>query len=465
MNKDKILIVDDDEVMRDAIASNLSEKGYDVYTAANGLIAEEIFRKEKSDLVITDVRMPEKDGIELLKSLKVIDNHIPILLITAFDDVDVVIKAMQLGAYDYVDKTIDKVRLNFIVERALESKHLSDRLEAISSENYELPKALDQLIGKSEAIRGIIKNVGRISSNRVTVLIEGESGTGKEVIARFIHNSGITNNEPFIAVNCTALSKTLLESELFGHEKGSFTGADREKKGKFELAKQGTVFLDEIAEISPELQAKLLRVIQEREFERVGGEKTIKMDARIIAATNRKLDEMVETGKFREDLFYRLSVFKIKVPPLRDRKEDIPEFVVYFLNSINRELHRNVRKIPYDVIELLQNYDWPGNVRELENSLIQAVILSKGEVLEKENIFLNVNENQKVKHKLPDLRLATLEKEHIKFVLESANWDKKRAAKILGISRQTLYSKIKTYSILPKLFLLVQTYILDYFLQ
>ena len=450
MNKDKILIVDDDEVMRQTITLNLSEKGYVIYTAETSLIAEEIFRKEKPDLVITDVRMPAKDGIELLKSLKDIASHIPVLLITAFDDVDAIIKAMQLGAYDYVDKTIDKDRLNFIVERALESKHLSDRLEAIASENSEVPKALDQLIGKSEPIREIIKNIGRISSNRVNVLIEGESGTGKEVIARFIHNRGITNNKPFIAVNCIALSKTLLESELFGHEKGAFTGAEREKKGKFELAKQGTVFLDEIAEISPDLQAKLLRVIQEREFERVGGEETIKMGARIIAATNRKLNYLVETGKFREDLFYRLSVFKIKVPPLRERKEDIPELVVYFLNNINRELHSNVRKIPYNVIELLQNYDWPGNVRELENSLIQAVILSKGEVLEEENIFLKGDKNQNIKHNLPDLRLATLEKEHIKFVLENTNWDKKQAAKILGISRQTLYSKIRTYSIKPK---------------
>jgi DNA-binding NtrC family response regulator len=447
-NLAKILVIDDDKVIREIVTAFLSDISDKVYTAVDSCTAEEIIKKGMPDLIISDVRMPGKDGIEILKYSKSINSNVPVILITAYDDVDVTIKAMQLGAYDYIEKPLDKHKFLFVVERALETKRLSERLEAISSEAAGQDNPEEQLIGKSESIRSIIKNVGRVSSNRVTILIEGESGTGKEVIAKFIHFCGVTKNEPFIAVNCTALTSTLLESELFGHEKGSFTGAEREKKGKFELAGKGTIFLDEIADISLNLQAKLLRVIQEREFERVGGEKTIKMEARVIAATNRKLVKLVEEGKFREDLYYRLSVFSIDVPPLRDRKEDIPELAVHFLNKINRQLHKNVRKIPYDVIELLQNHRWVGNVRELENAIIQGVILSKGEVLEKEHIFLNGKENN---HDSPlqDLTIAAMEKEHIKLVLDKVNWDKKKAAKILGISRQTLYSKIQHYSISP----------------
>ncbi len=376
--------------------------------------------------------MPGKDGIEFLKFVKSQDSNIPVVLMTAFDDVEVTIEAMQLGAYDYIEKPIDKEKLKFLVERALNTKYLSQRLELIDSESVESGKVYKTLIGKSEAVRSITKNVGRISSNRVTVLIQGESGTGKEVVSRFIHYAGITRDDPFIAVNCTALAETLLESELFGHERGSFTGADRNKKGKFELAGNGTVFLDEISEISLKLQAKLLRVIEAREFERVGGEKTIPMGARIIAATNRKLEKLVETGKFREDLFYRLSVFTIDVPPLRERKEDIPELTVHFLNKINRELHRNVRKIPYEVIELLQNYNWIGNVRELENTLIQAVVLSKGEVLEKENILLRPEEIESVKKGHRDLSLATLEKEHIRNCSGKNQLGQKRSSENTG---------------------------------
>ena len=447
-NLAKILVIDDDKVIREIVSAFLSDLSHKVYIAADGCTAEEIIKKEQPDLIISDVRMPDKDGLEILNFAKSVNSSIPVILITAYDDVELTIKAMQLGAYDYIEKPLDKHKFLLVVERALETKRLSERLEAVSSETPEQDNQGQQLIGKSEAIRNIIKNVGRVSSNRVTILIEGESGTGKEVIAKFVHYCGVTKDDPFIAVNCTALTSTLLESELFGHEKGAFTGADREKKGKFELAGKGTIFLDEIADISLNLQAKLLRVIQEREFERVGGEKTIKMEARVIAATNRKLVKLVEEGKFREDLYYRLSVFSINVPPLRERKEDIPELAVHFLNKINRQLHKNVRKIPYDVVELLQNHKWVGNVRELENAIIQGVILSKGEVMEKEHIFLN-GEEKNHDYSPQDLTLAAMEKVHIKFVLDQVNWDKKKAAKILGISRQTLYSKIEHYSISP----------------
>ncbi len=283
--------------------------------------------------------------------------------------------------------------------------------------------------------------------NRVTVLIHGESGTGKELISRIIHYSGITKDHPFIPVNCTALTESLLESELFGHVKGSFTGAIKDKKGKFELAGMGTIFLDEISEISPDLQVKLLRVIQEREFEKVGAESSNPMNARIITATNRNLEEMVREGQFREDLYYRLKVLSINIPPLRERKEDIPELVVHFLKKINNELHKKVRKIPFDVMEMLQNYRWTGNVRELENILMQAVVLSKGDVLEKENILLQEIFRSETVADRTNLSLAEVEKEHITKILNAVNWNKKKAYTILGISKPTLNSKIRDYGI------------------
>jgi two-component system, NtrC family, response regulator AtoC len=287
------------------------------------------------------------------------------------------------------------------------------------------------------------------------VLIQGESGTGKELITKIIHYTGITHHQPFIAVNCTALSESLLESELFGHVKGAFTGAIRDKKGKFELAEDGTIFLDEISEISPNLQVKLLRVLQEREFERVGGELSIPMRARIVSASNKNLAEWVQQGKFREDLYYRLKVFTIEIPPLRERKEDIPKLVVHFLKKINKELHKNVWKVPYEVMELLQTHNWVGNVRELENTLLQAVVLAKGDVLEKEYILLKKDDNIKnkdVKSEINNatLSLAAIEKSHIKLVLEKVNWDKQVAAKVLGIAKTTLYNKIETYGLTKK---------------
>jgi transcriptional regulator with PAS, ATPase and Fis domain len=281
----------------------------------------------------------------------------------------------------------------------------------------------------------------------MTILVQGESGVGKEVISRMIHNTGITKNEPFIAVNCTALAGSLLESELFGHVKGSFTGAVRNKKGKFELSGRGTIFLDEISEISPDIQVKLLRVIQEKEFERVGDEISLPIQSRIIVATNKDLYKLVSEGKFREDLYYRLNVFKINIPPLRERKEDIPELVVNFLNKINRELHKNVHKVPYEVMEILKNHDWDGNVRELENTLQEAVVLTKEDVLEKEYLFLRNSKNNIDYSGKESMSLVDVEKEHIQLILKKVNWDKQEACRILKISRPTLNKKIKDNNI------------------
>ena len=385
---EKILVIDDDDSIRETLQLYLTEIGYEVVTANNGGEGIKLIDQHKPDLILSDLKMSGLTGIDVLKKAKEIDIKNQVVLMTAFEDMQSTITAMQLGAYDYIEKPLELSRFNSVIKRALESRRLSDRLVTAISEDDSNVNYENSLIGKTQLMREIFKKIGKISSTRVNVLIEGESGTGKELITKVIHYTGITKNQPFIAVNCTALTESLLESELFGHVKGSFTGAVRDKKGKFELAGDGTIFLDEISEITPNLQVKLLRVLQEREFEKVGGEVTIPMSARVVAATNRNLNELVKEGKFREDLYYRLKVFTIDVPPLRERKDDIPSLVIHFLRKINKDLHKNVKKIPYEVMEMLQNNEWVGNVRELENILLQAVVLSKGDVLENENVLL-----------------------------------------------------------------------------
>jgi len=445
----KILIIDDDDSIRDTLTNYLKKQNYEVLSAENGAMGINLVERELPDIVITDIKMPEMNGFEVLKKVKDLDPDIHVIIITAFDDMHSTVKAMQQGAYDYIEKPLEIDRLKITIKRALENKKLSNQLSSFipDKENYQVENSI---IGKSPSMREIYKKIGQISNSRVTVLIQGESGTGKELIARAIHYSGITKNFPFIAVNCTALTESLLESELFGHVKGAFTGSIRDKKGKFELANEGTLFLDEISEISPNLQVMLLRVLQEREFERVGGETLLPMKARVIAATNQNLAELVKQGKFREDLYYRLKVFSINISPLRERVEDIPFLVKHFLNKINGELHKNVNKIPDDVMGMLEDHYWVGNVRELENTLMQAVVLSKDDVLTKENILLRKYDDDEVmKSDLVKLSLSEIEKRHIKRILEFVKWDKDKACNILGISKPTLYSKIKLYNIRP----------------
>jgi len=447
MDKGKILVINSDKSISETLVIFLTELNFKVFLSSDGRKGFQVFEKEKPNLVISDIKVPLLDGITLLKMIKKIDQNIPIILTTTFDDMKPVIEAMQMGAYDCIENPLDLEKLKNIIMQAIETYYLSKRLEINTKERVNKEEEENIIIGKSSKIKEILKVIGKISSTRVNVLIEGESGTGKELISRVIHNSGVTKDYPFITVNLSALPESLIESELFGFEKGSFTGAIRDKKGKFELAQQGTIFLDEISDVSQNLQVKLLRVIQEREFERVGSETTIPMKARIITATNKNLEEFVKRGKFREDLYYRLNVFKISVPPLRERKEDIPSLIIHFLKVINRDLHKNVNKIPYEVIEILQNYEWIGNVRELENILLQAIILAKGDVLEKENILLRHNKRNIMRIDSGDSSLASMEKEHIRTILDQVNWNKKEAAELLKISRQTLYNKIKTLSI------------------
>ena len=452
---DKILVIDDDQSIRKTLTSYLKKQNYEVLSAENGLNGIEIIKNELPDIVITDIRMPGADGFEVLKKVKEIDPHIHVIIITAFDDMNSTVKAMQQGAYDYIEKPLEIDNLKITIQRALENKKLSDQLDTYVNEKKEEYLLENTLIGKTPQMRQVYKKIGQVSSSRVTVLIEGESGTGKELVARAIHYSGITKVHPFVAVNCTALTESLLESELFGHVKGAFTGSIKDKKGKFELAGEGTIFLDEISEISSNLQVKLLRVLQQKEFEKVGGETLMPMKARIIAATNKNLVELVKTGKFREDLFYRLKVFSIFISPLRERNEDIPVLVSHFLNKINLELHKNVNKIPEDVMEMLKNHFWVGNVRELENTLMQAVVLSSDDVLLKENILLRNSEQLSLiakdteQPKVEFISLEELEKKHINNILNALKWDKNKAHKILGISLPTLYSKIQHYKLSP----------------
>ncbi|GJQ64266.1 MAG: sigma-54 dependent transcriptional regulator [Melioribacteraceae bacterium] len=445
---EKILVIDDDQSIRETLTTFLKRQGYQPMAAEDGSKGVELIRIEMPDLVICDYKMPKMTGLEVLEKIKEIDSSIHFIMITAFDEMQTTVDAMQKGAYDFIEKPLDIDRLKITIKRALDNKKLSEKLDTIIEENAETYEPRNVLIGKTQVMKEIFKKIGQVSSSRVTALIQGESGTGKELVARAIHYSGITKNSPFIPVNCTALTETLLESELFGHVKGAFTGSIKDKKGKFELAGDGTIFLDEISEVSPNLQIKLLRILQEKEFERVGGETVIPMKARIMAATNKNLEKLVEAGKFREDLYYRLNIVTINLPPLRERREDIPLLVNHFLNKVNKELHKSVVKLPASVMDMLVNHEWIGNVRELENTLMQAVVLSKGDVLEKENILLHDTEKKSYEFdSVLDYTLSDIEKMHIEKVLTKLKWDKPKAAKILGISLPTLYSKIENYDI------------------
>lgn len=440
----RIVAIDDDETLLESLKIYLREFGHTVKTAYDGESGIELVKQEHPDIVLCDIRLPNKDGIQVLEEIKEFDPYIQVILMTAYDDIQSTIKAMQKGAFDYIHKPLDYSQLRVRINKASEIQELSQRLSdqvTAAKDNYQIDTGL---IGNTPAMREIYKYIGQLSINKVTVLLQGESGTGKELVAKVIHYSGITKDHPFVAVNCTALPENLLESELFGHVTGAFTGAIRDKRGKFELAGQGTIFLDEISEMSQSMQAKLLRVLQEKEFEKVGGEKTFPVNARVLAATNKDLETLVHQGKFREDLFYRLKVFTIELPPLRERIEDIPLLAVHFLEKANFELHKKVRKIPYSVMEKLQQKNWEGNVRQMENMIKQAVVLCKSDVLDEEALALSLDNSFTETPK--NLRsLQDVEKDHIKLVLDSVSWDKPKASEILGISKPTLYSKIKTY--------------------
>jgi two-component system response regulator AtoC len=445
----KILVIDDQNAILESLSMFFSEKGYEILTAEYGKEGLEKVQSEQPDIVISDIRLPDVNGIEVLKTIRSINDQIFVIMITAFHDMETTIEAMKYGAYDYIHKPINIDELDVSVNKVAEALALKNNL-SIYLNDQKIQYKLDTIIGKTKSIQQIFKLIGLTCNNKATVLIQGESGTGKELISKAIHYNGIMRDEPFVGINCSALVETLLESELFGHEKGAFTNALYAKKGKFELARNGTIFLDEISELPLSTQAKILRFLQEKEFERVGGEKTIKSDTRIIAATNKNLIKMVRDGSFREDLFFRLKVITISVPPLRERKSDIPLLVDFFLHKISKELHKKPRKISQRALEKIMQYRWPGNVRELENVLMRAVVLSRDQVIMEEHISIFSEVEVGAYPALEETHfksLDELEKEHITKALLKVGSQKGRACELLKISRPTLRKKIEKYDI------------------
>jgi two-component system, NtrC family, response regulator AtoC len=450
---ERILIVDDDRSIRELLSMHLEERGYGVVSAATGAEGFKLAEEMSPSAIILDMRLPDGSGIDLIPELRKRAAETPILMITAHHDMATTILAMKAGAFDYIHKPIDIRALDVAIDRALEVRRLSRGTDFLSVEAQRAVK-LDDIVGTSAPMQRLFKDVGRVAASRATVLIQGESGTGKELIARVIHSYS-AGTKPFIGINCSAIVDTLLETELFGHEKGAFTGAVSAKIGKFELAEDGSIFLDEIGELSQNLQAKLLRVLQERELERVGGVKRIPVRARILAATNRDLLAEVQEGRFREDLYQRLKVVTLAIPPLRDRREDIPLLVENLLAKINQRLHKNLRRVPREMLEKLMARKWPGNVRELENVLMRAAVLSQGDLLLEEHL-VEASRPEPRPADPPtasaDGRVQTLdevERAHIERVFAMTKGHKGRTCQILGISRPTLERKLRKYGLEP----------------
>ncbi len=443
-----ILVIDDNRLIRQTFKSHLTSEGFEVTLASDGREGVEQFQRVQPDLVILDIHLPLIDGIEVLKQIRGLDPNAYVIMITAFDDMKTTVTAMKLGAFEYICKPIDYDELLLSIRKAQRMQEMDEKLDYLVTEaSHEW--SIDNIVGRTVQMREVFKTIGMLSrSGATTVLIRGESGTGKELVARAIHYNSVNREEPFVAVNCTALAEGVLESELFGHVRGAFTGAVRDTRGKFEIAQRGTLFLDEIGDISPNLQAKLLRVVENREFSRVGGERIQRTEARIIGATNRNLEELVRRGQFREDLYYRLKVVEIKLPPLRERRDDIPELVAHLLEKVNRQLHTNVRKVPESVMKMLVTYDWKGNVRELENSLTRAVTLSHGDVLLLEHLPLSRPDAPGAGLPTDEMTsLKEMERRYIGHVLKQTRWNKSRASDVLGITRPTLDKKIKDYGL------------------
>jgi DNA-binding NtrC family response regulator len=443
-----ILVVDDEEAMTESLAAWLREDGYSVDTASSGREAIEKSRAREYAIYFVDLKMPGLDGIETMMEIRKLQKDASVIIITAYATVDTAIAAMKEGAQEYVVKPCHPQEISLLVERIIRVKNL-ERENAILRRKLSRQYRFHDLVSKSARMVEIFELVKEIASQRSTVLLQGESGTGKELVARAIHFSGDRGDRPFVAVSCAALAETLLESELFGHEKGSFTGAVAQRKGKFELADGGTLFLDEIGDISPKLQVDLLRVLQERRFFRVGGTEEISVDVRVIAATHRDLVADVREGLFRDDLYYRLNVINIRIPPLRERIEDVPLLAQEFLDRLAHELGRPVSGISEEALRLLMDHSWPGNVRELENAVERALVTCKSGVLGAEDFaFLARPAAAPGGAPLPQgLTLQEMEKEYVSATLARLQGNVKAAAEALGIDRSTLYEKIRKYGI------------------
>ncbi|MFA6937519.1 MAG: sigma-54 dependent transcriptional regulator [Treponema sp.] len=438
-----LLIIDDEKNIREGLAANFEMDGYNVKTAGDGAEGLALIEKGDIDLVITDLRMPGVSGEEVLKKVTSETPGIPVIILTGHGSIDSAVDAMRHGAYDFLTKPLNLDQLGMIVKRALQNRELSLQHQQLQAE-LEGNAVFGRMIGKSSEMLKVEELVKKVADSKATVLITGESGVGKELVADAIHNLSPRKNNSFIKVHCAALSETLLESELFGHEKGAFTGADKLQKGRFELAHGGTIFLDEIGEINQNVQIKILRVLQEHKFERVGGEQTIEVDVRVVAATNKNLEEEVKKGNFREDLYYRLNVIHIQVPPLRERKEDIPLLIASFLDEFNKENNKHITGLDNRAKSMMYKYDWPGNIRELRNCMESAVVLCSKNEITVEDLPPNISQSTSGDSiSIPvGTTLDDAEKMIIQQNLASNKNNKSKTADILGIGRKTLQRKL-----------------------
>jgi len=450
-----ILVVDDEKLIRWSLKERLTREGHSVTEAEDGRTTAACLDAELPDLVLLDMKLPDTDGLTILRSVLERSPELPVIIITAYSTVDTAVEAMRLGAYDYISKPFDMDELTITVKRALEASAL--RREVQSRVREEKARfGIHNLVGKSRPMQEIGALVRKVSQSQAsTVLIRGESGTGKDVIARAIHFESSRADKPFMNITCTALQDTLLESELFGHEKGAFTDAKSQKKGLFELANNGTVFLDEIGDMSPTLQAKLLRALEERAFRRVGGSQDIKVDVRIIAATNRPPEKAVAEGKFREDLYYRLNIITVDVPPLRERRQDIPLLVDHFLKRFASEFRKTVTDVSGEALRKLEGYEWPGNVRELKNVIERAVLLGSGPVVAAEDLTMGrttgaAPEKDKKLFSLPakGFKFDDLEKDIVLQALERTGWNQTRAGELLGMTRDQIHYRMEKFGLL-----------------
>ncbi len=438
-----ILIVDDEQVVRDSLSKWFREDGFSVATAGGAADALQQLQSQKWDILLLDIKMPGMDGMELQQRIKEIDSGATVIFITAHATVDTAVKALKEGAFDYVTKPVDPDYLSHLVTNALKARSLANENLKLKEQISEFSRA-DDIVGDSSQIQKVYELIQTVAKTDTTVMIRGESGTGKELIARAIHSNSSRRYFPIVAVNCGAMAEGILESELFGHERGAFTGAQYRRKGKLELADGGTLFLDEVGNIDMKTQMDLLRVIETKQFARVGGNDLIKVDFRVICATNKDLEKAVGDGSFREDLYYRLNVFSVFIPPLRERKGDIPLLANYFVQKNSRAMGKLITSISPEAMDAVVRYNWPGNVRELENAIERAMVVGKPPAIRPEDLPYQLTEKN---HVLPSGSIAAVEKAHIVSVLDQNRWNISRSAEILQIDQVTLYNKIEKYGL------------------
>ena len=449
MEKHTILVVDDESAQRLILSGHLKQKGFKVLEAASGNDALSIVNEKLIDIIITDFKMPDLTGLDLLKKVKATNLEITVVMVTAFGTIETAVEAMKEGAYDYLTKPIDLDELDLVIKKILERQQLLSENRMLKEQLVEKYN-LSGIVANSKKMESVLNVAIRAADSKATILIRGESGTGKEVLAKAIHFASPRSDKPFIAVSCAALNENLLESELFGHEKGAYTGADKLRRGRFELADEGTLFLDEIGDLPISTQIKLLRVLQEEQFERVGGSQTLSVDVRIIAATNRNIEQLINDGKFREDLFYRINVVTIEIPPLRERKEDILPLIDFFIDKFIKDTNKEKAEFSKEALDVLIRYNYPGNIRELENIVHHSIVLSRNEIISTDDLPLGIKNLKSEEHikklsemlTLPD-QVETFEKKMIIKALHESNNNQSKAAKALGISEGNLRYKLE----------------------